>query len=110
MTPSVPDPQTQAIRRAARRFADALVTHALLDATTRVEAWFSAAAPDPLFALDEALAAAWPPVEGAGPRHEMVWASGPGEGLRLSAFDAAGRVLLRRRYATGRARKGGGHV
>jgi hypothetical protein len=110
MTTSNPDPHTQAIRRAARQFADALAAQSLLGATTRVEAWFSAAGPDSLFALDEALAAAWPPAEGARPHHEMVWASGSGDGLRLSAFDAAGRVLLRRSYAAGRERKAAGHV
>jgi hypothetical protein len=100
----------QAIRRAARRFAQALAAEAMLPATARIEAWLSAEGPASLFTLDEALAAAWPPAAGAGPRHEVIWASGGGEGLRLSAFDAAGRVLLRRSYAAGGERKAAGHV
>ncbi|THD62078.1 hypothetical protein [Phenylobacterium sp.] len=110
MMTSNPDPQIQAIRRAARRFTDALAAERMLHATARVEVWFSADAPASLFALDEALTSAWPQAEGARPRHEMVWASGRGDGLRLSAFDAAGRVLLRRSYQAAGERKGAGHV
>jgi hypothetical protein len=110
MTTATSDPQTQAIRRAAQRFAETLAAEAMLATTVHIEAWLSAEAPAPLFALDEALAAAWPPAQGARPRHEVIWATGPGEGLRLSAFDAAGRVLLRRSYAAGAERKSAGHV
>ena len=110
MTSSNSDPQTQAVRRAARRFTEALAARAMLAATARVEAWLNANGPASLFAVDEALAAAWRRAGAAGPRHEVIWASGPGEGLRLSAFDAAGRVLLRRSYAAAPPRKGGGHV
>jgi hypothetical protein len=109
MTISNSDPQTQAVRRAARRFAEDLSAKAMLAATIRVEAWLSAEGPDSLFAVDEALAAAWRRAGRAHPRHEVIWASGAGEGLRLSAFDAAGRVLLRRSYAA-TTRRGGGHV
>ncbi len=112
MTSSISDPDTAAIRRAARRFTEALATEAMLHATVRVEARLNAEGAGTLFALDEALAAAWPRTEGALPRHEVIWATGAGDadGLRFSAFDAAGRVLLRRSYAAAPARKSAGHV
>lgn len=102
----------QAIRRATKGFAQALSARALLTATARLEARLAADGSDPLFALEAALAAAWPGAIGALPRHEVIWASAacdPAEGLRLSAFDAAGRLLLRRSYATRGARKAAGH-
>jgi hypothetical protein len=110
MTTSNSDPQTRAVRRAAQRFAEALAARALLAATARVEAWLSAERPASLFAVDEALAAAWRRADGARPRHEVIWASGTGVALRLSAFDAAGRVLLRRSYAGATTRKAAGHA
>jgi len=113
MTLSISVPHTAAIRRAARRFTQALAAEAMLHATARVEARLVAEAAGSLFALDEALAAAWPQAEGAPPRHEVIWASGgdgDAEGLRLSAFDAAGRVLLRRSYDAGAKRKAASHV
>jgi hypothetical protein len=109
----ISDPDTLAIRDAARRFTRALAAEAMLEATARIEARLVAGgAAGSLFALDEALAAAWRRTECALPRHEVIWAPGDGdrEGLRLSAFDAAGRVLLRRSYAAGPARKSLGHV
>lgn len=110
MMTSNPDPQSEAIRSAARQFTEGLAAGSMLHATARVEIWFSADAPASLFALDEALATAWPQAGGERPRHETVWASGRGDGLKLSAFDAAGRVLLRRSYPTAVKRKGAGHV
>jgi hypothetical protein len=110
MISSISDPHALAMRRAARRFTRALAAEAMLQATVRVEAWLNADGPASLFALDEALTVAWPQAEGGWPRHEVIWASGGGEGLRLSAFDAAGRVLLRRDYAAGAERKGVRHV
>lgn len=110
MTFSVSDPHTLAVRRAARRFTEDLAAQAVLQATARVEARLTAGAAGSLFALDAALAAAWPPAEGAPPRHEVIWASGDGGNLRLSAFDAAGRVLLRRSYAAAPDRKSAGRV
>jgi hypothetical protein len=110
MTSSTTDPDTAAIRRAARRFTGALAAEALLHATARVEARLNALDAGSLFAVDDALSSAWPPDGAAPPRHEVIWAVGGAQDLRLSAFDAAGRVLLRRSYAAGSARKGGGHV
>ena len=111
MTSTISDNDTVAIRDAARRFTRALAAEAMLRATARVEARLVAGGAGSLFALDEALAAAWRQTECALPRHEVIWAPGDGdqEGLRLSAFDAAGRVLLRRSYAAGAQRKGLSH-
>lgn len=110
MTSPNSDPETLAIRRAAARFTRALAAEAVLHATARVEARLAAGGAGSLFALDAALAAAWPQTLGAPPRHEVIWApaGGDAEGLRLSAFDAAGRVLLRRSYAAGAERKSAG--
>jgi len=110
MTLPISDPDTADLRCAARQFAGALAAEALLDATARVEARLNAGDADALFAVDEALSAAWPRDGSSPPRHEVIWASGGSPDLRLSAFDAAGRVLLRRSYAAGARRKGDGHV
>ena len=113
MNTSSSDLHTLAIRRAARRFIADLAAEAMLPATARVEALLSADAKGSPFAVDEALAFAWPPTESALPRHEVIWATGghdDGEGLRLSAFDAAGRMLLRRSYLAGARQPGAGHV
>jgi hypothetical protein len=86
---------------AARRFAQALAWTDLLAVTARVEATLHAAgALEELFALEDGFRRAW--TSGRPPFCEMLWA-GEGAGLdlgalRLSAFDEAGRVLLRRTY------------
>lgn len=106
-----PDPHIQAIRRAARGFARTLCAEALLPMTARLEARLAAQDSSSVFALEDVLAAAWPDAQAAPPRHEVVWAlagSRSAQGLRLSAFDAAGRLLLRRSYTTGGVRKAGG--
>jgi len=113
MTPSSFDPHALAIHRAARRFVADLAAEAILAVVARMEARLSADAQSSPFAVDEALALAWPPVEGACPRQEVVWATDGhdrGNRLSLSAFDAAGRMLLRRDYRAGAQRKGAGHV
>jgi hypothetical protein len=112
MTFQSSDPEMLAIRRAARRFTEALAAQAMLAATARVEARLAAGGAGSLFGLDAALAAAWPQAVAAPPSHEVIWAlaGGDGERLRLSAFDAAGRVLLRRTYAAGARRKSAGPV
>ncbi|HEX3364516.1 hypothetical protein [Phenylobacterium sp.] len=110
MTTPISDLNTAQIRRAARQFAGALAAEALLHATARVEARLNADDAGSLFAVDEALSSAWPPDGASPPRHEVIWAAGGAQDLRLSAFDAAGRVLLRRSYAAGTRRKGDGDV
>lgn len=110
MTSTLPDPlnladQTLAIRIAARQFTEALAAEAMLQATAHVEARLAADGAGAPFAVDEALAAAWPKTAGAPPRQEVIWSPGEAGGLRFSAFDAVGRVLLRRTYAAGAARK-----
>src|SRR5258705_10105985 len=110
MTSSISDLDTAAIRRAARRFTGALAAEALLHATARVEARLNACDAGALFAVDDALSSAWPADGAAPPRHEVIWAAGGAQDLRLSAFDAAGRVLLRRSYAAGTPRKAGDRV
>jgi hypothetical protein len=110
MTTSISHPDTTAIRRAARQFTKALAAEAVLHVTARVEAQLNADGTGSLFAVDEALSSAWPKDRATPPRHEVIWAAGGPRDLRLSAFDATGRVLLRRSYAAGARRKGGGHV
>lgn len=82
---------------AARRFAAALVTEALIDHTARLEATLAAdGGLEALFAVEQALDLAWPQ---AVPTCELIWATEPGqEALRLRAFDEAGRLLLARAY------------
>jgi hypothetical protein len=93
--------QGLAICRAARSFTRALVAEAMAPRTARLEAVLYAGAADSLFSVDYALIGAWPQDGEAPPRHEVIWARDAGdlEGLRLSAFDASGRLLLRRTYA-----------
>ena len=101
------------IHRAARRFVADLTAEAILPVVARMEARLSADAETSPFAVDEALALAWPPVGGACPRQEVVWATDANDGgnrLSLAAFDAAGRTLLRRSYRAGAKRSGAGHV
>ncbi|HEX4713207.1 hypothetical protein [Phenylobacterium sp.] len=110
MTAQISDLNTVELRRAARQFVRALAAEALLHAAARVEARLNADDAGSLFAVDEALSSAWPPDGTSPPRQEVIWSAGGAQDLRLSAFDAAGRVLLRRSYAAGAWRKGDGHV
>jgi hypothetical protein len=101
MPARTPDTQNLAIRRAARSFTRALAADAMVPRTARLEAVVYAGAADSLFSVDHALIGAWPQDGEAPPRHEVIWARDAGDldGLRLSAFDASGRLLLRRTYA-----------
>lgn len=113
MTTPSSRPDRQAIHRAARRFTQALAAEALLDAIARLEARLVDDGAGVLFALDEALADAWPKGEGALPRHEVIWATAgaeAGDDIHFSAFDASGRVLMRRSYNAASERKAAGHV
>jgi hypothetical protein len=113
MSPWNSDVHAAAIQRAARRFIADLAAEAILPVVARMEAVLCARAEASPFTVDEALARAWPTIEGACPRQEVIWATdgdGGGDHLRLSAFDAAGRMLLRRSYRAGFERKSAAHV
>jgi len=98
--PPVPS-EVGALRRAAQRFVRRLATKADLGSVARIEAEVRAADAGPVFQCEAALMAAWPAAAGRAPQREMIWATGgaPNEaGLRLQAFDDAGRPLLRLSY------------
>ena len=98
--------QTETLHRAARRFTDALSSEDMLVATARIEAVVHAAEAEPVFLVEAALRAAWPPAAGAEPAREVVWSRETAVGgaqVRLRAFDGDGRLLLRRSYETGPA-------
>jgi hypothetical protein len=110
MTTPNSDRNTAEVRRAARQFTGALAAEALLHVTAWVEARLNAGGTGSFFAVDEALSSAWPKDGAAPPRHEVIWVAGDPDNLRFSAFDSAGRVLLRRTYVAGSRRKGGQDV
>jgi len=113
MIPSNSDLHALAVHRAARRFIADLAAQAILPAVARMEAVLSAGAEASPFTVDEALAGAWPATGEACPRHEVIWATEGNDGgapLSLRAFDAAGRMLLRRGYRAEFERKGAAHV
>jgi hypothetical protein len=93
-------PASLAIRRAAHDFAQILARQHLLPQAVRLEATLYPAGEGSLFGLDRALAEAWPAEAGAVPAHEVILARAGGhlQGVKLSAFDASGRALLRRHY------------
>jgi hypothetical protein len=110
MTETLPEAEALAMRRAVRRFTRTLAGEAMLELTARVEARIHACQAGPVFGFDAALATAWPPGAGEPPRREVIWASsanGLEERLSFSAFDADGRVLLRRTYGGRPARRSG---
>jgi hypothetical protein len=99
-SPSRPDSPA---RLAARRFAQALTWTRLLEVTARVEAALPASGSlEDLLELEAGLIRAWPHQAGPLPVCEMFWTGetpgGSPRGLQLSAFDEAGRVLLRRTF------------
>lgn len=111
MTQTEPPDSRYSTRLAARRFAQALAWTRLLETTARVEATLPAdGSLEDLFALEEGLSRAWPSRAGGGPVCEMMWAGEAAglasDGVRLAAFDEAGRLLLRRTYLAGRGRHG----
>lgn len=104
MTEAFSDPDSPA-RLAGQRFAQALAWTQLIAVTARVEATLHAAGSlEDLFALEAGLGAAFPDRP---PVCELMWAGEASDvepsGLRLAAFDDAGRVLLRRSYLVGEA-------
>jgi len=101
-SPSVSSPDSPA-GLAALRFAQALSWTRLLEVTARVEAALPACGRlEDLLALEAGLVRAWPAQAGPLPVCEMFWTGetpgGSPRGLQLSAFDEAGRVLLRRTF------------
>lgn len=98
------DPDSPA-RLAGQRFAQALAWTELIAVTARVEATLHAAGSlEDLFALEAGLGAGFPDRP---PVCELMWAGEAADvepsGLRLAAFDDAGRVLLRKSYLVGEA-------
>ncbi|WGM37541.1 hypothetical protein [Caulobacter sp. NIBR1757] len=92
-------------RLAGQRFAQALAWTDLIAVTARVEATLHAAGSlEDLFALEAGLGAGFPERP---PVCELMWAGEAADiepcGLRLAAFDDAGRVLLRKSYLVGGA-------
>jgi len=110
MNCDTPEPETRAIRQAARGFTRGLAERELLALIARVEATVAIGGAGSVFTVDEALAAVWPPSLGAPPQREIIWAQrrdGDGQAVTLSAFDTAGRLLLRRTYPAAGRRKAG---
>jgi hypothetical protein len=93
-------PASLAIQRAAHDFAQILARQHLLPQAVRLEATLYPTGEGSLFGLDLLLAEAWPAEAGPAPAHEVILARAGGEqqGVKLSAFDASGRALLRRHY------------
>ena len=78
---------------AVRGFVRTLVSQALFEHTARLEVTLGGGgALETLLAVERALT--WPP---EGPSRELIWATEAGA-LRLSAYDQAGRLLLKRDY------------
>lgn len=104
MNEALSEPDSPA-RLAGRRFAQALAWTQLIEVTARVEATLHAAGSlEDLFALEAELGAGFPEHP---PVCELMWAGEAADiepaGLRLAAFDEAGRVLLRKSYLVGEA-------
>lgn len=97
MTLPAPSPDRPSASSAAWRFIRALEAEAMLGRAARVEATLCAGDEASLFAFDRLLKRLWPQALGAPPSHEIIWAKGPA-GLKLAAFDAEGRLLLRQAY------------
>lgn len=78
---------------AVRGFVRTLVSEALFEHTARLEVTLGGGgALETLLAVERALT--WPP---EGPSRELIWATEAGA-LRLSAYDEAGRLLLKCDY------------
>ncbi len=94
------DPSDAPVAMAAAQFIRALRGADAIDRITRVEATLMAVEADGLFAAERTLTRLWPADAGAAPAHEVIWMrpSGEGASMKLAAFDASGKVLLRRCY------------
>lgn len=93
--PNLSDPPDAG--NAVRGFVRTLVSQALFEHTARLEVTLGGGgALETLLAVERALT--WPP---AGPSRELIWATEAGA-LRLSAYDEAGRLLLKRDYGGSR--------
>lgn len=104
MPSPLPASDLDALRRAAQGFVRRLAAEAGPDAAARIEAEVLTTDAEPVFQCEAALAAAWPAAAGRAPRREMIWTRGgatPDPGLRLQAFDDAGRLLLRQSFGRG---------
>jgi hypothetical protein len=104
MPSPLPASDLDALRSAAQRFVRRLAAETGPGAAERIEAEVLTADAEPVFQCEAALAAAWPAAAGRAPRHEIIWTAGGAgteAGLRLQAFDKAGRLLLRLSFGRG---------
>lgn len=88
---------------AAALFASCLADQALAEPTVRLQAiLYARGSLDELLSVERALTAGWPTAADAVPPCELIWATENAAmgraALQLSAFDGAGRTLLRRDY------------
>lgn len=101
MPSPLPSTDAGALGRAVRRLVRQLAAETAPGSVARIQAEVRAADVERVFQCEAALTAAWPAAAGRAPRREMIWtAGGPAteSGLRLQAFDDAGRPLLRLSY------------
>jgi hypothetical protein len=101
---TVPTPDVGALQSAARRFMRRLAAETGPGAAERIEAEVLTADAEGVFQCEAALVAAWPAAAGRAPRREIIWTAGGAgteAGVRLQAFDAAGRLLLHLSYGRG---------
>jgi hypothetical protein len=99
MISSTEEPSPIAVRAAAEHFIRALRMTAGIARTARVETTLMVVPQGGLFTADLTLAQLWPK-DGAPPAQEVIW-SHPDSArswMKLAAFDAEGRVLLRQAY------------
>jgi len=101
MTLTTEDHSSCLLAALARRFGRAIVREALLERVMRLETTlYSVGTIDRLFAVEEAVVAAWPSANIAGLHHEFYSATErrTGETLRFRAFDGEGALLLEQSY------------
>jgi hypothetical protein len=106
---SLPDePSPSAVAAAAEHFIQSL-GKAAIARTRRLETTLAAVPEGMLFAADLTLARLWPREVVAAPRQEVIWSrlAGQRSSIKLVAFDAEGRVLLRRSYPVAAPQAGG---
>ena len=99
MSPLSDEPSPSPVAAAAEHFIRSLGK--AIGRTRRLETTLAAVVPEGmLFAADLTLARLWPREVAAAPRQEVIWSrlEGQRSSIKLVAFDAEGRVLLRRSY------------
>jgi hypothetical protein len=98
MSLSPDEPSPSPVAAAAEQFIRSLGK--AIGRTRRLETTLAAVPEGMLFAADLTLARLWPREVAAAPRQEVIWSrlDGQRSSIELAAFDAEGRVLLRRSY------------